>query len=119
MGRGIGERGQQLLARLEEADGWTPLHQLADDPGDPNEMNKTRVAVQRLERRGLVRTMRDADYERLIDTTMYTTVIVGSMTAGLSVAYTPQPTTRAWFGMWVRVGGPLKLDDLGELPDLM
>ena len=101
MGRGVGERGRELLARLEEAGGWwTPLYQLADDQ-DVNEMNKTRAAVHRLEQRGLVVTMRNADPERRIDTT----VIVGSEAAGGSMSYEPEPATRAWFGMWVRLTG--------------
>jgi len=98
MGRGLGERQRQVLDQL--ANGvWTPLWELAEDPDDINEMAKTRSTVRGLERRELVRTMRDADPTRRVDTT----VIVGEVLSLAGVDYTPTPSTRAWYGTWVKL----------------
>jgi hypothetical protein len=93
----MGDRQHQILVQLVGR-GWTPLWELADDPDDPNEMAKARSAVRGLERRGFVRTMRDADPDRLVSTTVIIGE-VGSLAGG--VDYVPMPSSRAWYGTWV------------------
>jgi hypothetical protein len=101
MGRGLGERQRQLLDRLRQhEDYWVPLHKLADDPDDPNEMAKARSAARGLERRGMVRTItRYTDEERRVDTT----VISWERMRGWEPIYEPMETTRAWVGMHVHL----------------
>lgn len=98
MGRGLGERQRQLLAQL--SDEWTPLWELADDPDDPNEMAKARSAVRGLKRRGLVRTIRMGDPERIVHTTTVEAVV--DFSAGPAV-YEPVASGREWYGTWVKL----------------
>lgn len=102
MGRGLGDRQRQILDQLKEADGWVPLHELADDPDDSNEMAKARSAVRGLERRDLVETMRDTDPDRLVSTT----TIEAVATPALTTVYMPQANARAWYGLHVRLVDP-------------
>jgi hypothetical protein len=101
MGRGLGERQRQLLERLRQHDGyWVPLHKLADDADDPNEMAAARSAARGLERRGLVRTITHyPDPGREISTT----VIVQEGFRGWEPLYQPETTTRVWVGMHVHL----------------
>jgi hypothetical protein len=94
--RGLGERQRLMLDQLAGRD-WVPLHELADDPDDPNEMAKARSAARGLERRGLVLIASMTDESRLIDTT----VVTGSVGGDWSTSYTAEPTQRVWHGMHV------------------
>ncbi len=90
-----------------------PLHALADGD-DPNEMAKARSAVRGLERRGLVETMRRPDPDKLVPTT----AIVAAVGDGFQVSYHPEPTTRQWSGMHVRIrtaSTPTGDSDQGDL----
>ena len=104
MGRGLGDRQRAILARLEENPGEAiPLHELADDPDDVNEMAKARSAVRGLQRRGLVVAWRDSDPDRLVDTT----TIVAEVTADWKMAYAAEPNVRAWSGLHVKLATTL------------
>lgn len=113
MGRGLGARQREVLSKLDSRE-WTPLHELADDPDNPNEMAKARSAAHGLERRGLVHTCRDTDPNRLV----HTTVITAEVTAGFNMVYVPEPSAREWHGMFVKPRDPQQETSMGEWASL-
>lgn len=117
MGRGLGERQRQILDQLGQHAGyWVPLHELADDPDDRNEMAKARAAVRSLERRGLVDTERMADPRRRIETTSIYVELTGSLEGGLEDIYTAAPNSRTWFGLHVCRRDPPDPEDREPIP---